>query len=154
MVCYLCTVILIEMAIIRFVNNNEDSIKKINMKLNHQKRQNYRFESPFHNKTVDILIVDGLIKKNWHFLTKFRTYRRNTIRYLHVSQGWFDSSVSLGEPGFEDRELQTDFRLLQKWFWFIALQPNSFPVIDNQSQVNFVLNKALDLQPNFTLLVH
>jgi dihydroorotase len=23
---------------------------------------------------------------------------------LHVSQGWFDSSVSLGEPGYEERE--------------------------------------------------
>jgi dihydroorotase len=23
---------------------------------------------------------------------------------LHVSQGWFDSSVSLGEPGYEERK--------------------------------------------------
>jgi dihydroorotase len=23
---------------------------------------------------------------------------------LHVSQGWFDSSVSLGEPGYEEEE--------------------------------------------------
>jgi dihydroorotase len=36
----------------------------------------------------------------------------------------------------------------------IALQPNSFPVIDNQSQVNFVLNKALGFATQLTLLVH
>jgi dihydroorotase len=50
------------------------------------------------------------------------------------------TAVSLG---FEDRELlQTDFRLLPKWFGD-RIATNSFPVIDNQSQVNFVLNKAL-----------
>jgi dihydroorotase len=60
------------------------------------------------------------------------------------------TAVSLGEPGFEDRELlQTDFRLLPKWFDRIAL--NSFPVIDNQSQVNFVLNKHLDFNPTLPI---
>jgi dihydroorotase len=58
------------------------------------------------------------------------------------------TAVSLG---FEDRELlQTDFRLLPKWFGD-RIATNSFPVIDNQSQVNFVLNKALGLQPIYPI---
>ena len=63
---------------------------------------------------------------------------------LHVSQGWFDSSVSLGEPGFEDRETIANglSTAAKSGFTAIALQPNSYPIIDNQSQVNFVLNKA------------
>lgn len=102
-------------------------------------------KSPFHNKTVDILIVDGFIKKMGTSLPN--PDKADEIQHdnLHVSQGWFDSSVSLGEPGFEDRETITNGLTVaaKSGFTAIALQPNSFPIIDNQSQVNFVLNKAL-----------
>ena len=102
-------------------------------------------KSPFHNKTVDILIVDGLIKKIGTSLPSLEHTNEIQLDNLHVSQGWFDSSVSLGEPGFEDREtIANGLQVAAKsGFTAIALQPNSFPVIDNQSQVNFVLNKAL-----------
>jgi dihydroorotase len=40
--------------------------------------------------------------------------------------------------------------LLQKCFTAIALQPNSFPIIDNQAQVNFVQNKRVEVLPNFS----
>ena len=102
-------------------------------------------KSPFHNKTVDILIVDGLIKKIATSLPSLEHTDEIQLDNLHVSQGWFDSSVSLGEPGFEDREtIANGLQVAAKsGFTAIALQPNSFPVIDNQSQVNFVMNKAL-----------
>ncbi|MFV8332600.1 dihydroorotase [Flavobacterium sp. XS1P32] len=102
-------------------------------------------KSPFHNKTVDILIVDGLIQKIGTSLPSLEHTDEIQLDNLHVSQGWFDSSVSLGEPGFEDREtIANGLQVAAKsGFTAIALQPNSFPVIDNQSQVNFVLNKAL-----------
>ncbi|MFM2370092.1 MAG: hypothetical protein RL619_2413 [Bacteroidota bacterium] len=101
-------------------------------------------KSPFHNKTVDILIVDGFIKKIGKSLPNLDKADEVKIDNLHVSQGWFDSSVSLGEPGFEDREtISNGLELAAKsGFTAIALQPNSFPIIDNQSQVNFVINKA------------
>jgi hypothetical protein len=44
-------------------SNNEDSIIKINMNLIIRNAKIIDSKSPFHNKTVDILIVDGLIKK-------------------------------------------------------------------------------------------
>ena len=59
-------------------------------------------ESPFHRQTKDILIEEGTI-----------TQIEDNIEYegkcvdlpnLHVSNGFFDSSVSFGEPGFEERE--------------------------------------------------
>jgi dihydroorotase len=55
-----------------------------------------------------------------------------------------DSSVSLGEPGYEDREtISNGLQVAAKsGFTAIALQPNSFPVIDNQSQIHFVKQKA------------
>ena len=100
-------------------------------------------KSPFHNQTVDLLIADGLIEKIGLSLPNDDA---EIVRFedLHVSQGWFDSSVSLGEPGYEDREtIENGLNVAAKsGFTAIGLQPNSFPVIDNQSQVNFVKNKA------------
>ncbi|HEU0124778.1 MAG TPA: dihydroorotase, partial [Flavobacterium sp.] len=99
-------------------------------------------KSPFHNQTVDLLIADGLIEKIGVSLPNDDA---EVVRFdnLHISQGWFDSSVSLGEPGYEDREtIANGLNVAAKsGFTAIALQPNSLPIIDNQSQVNFVKNK-------------
>jgi dihydroorotase len=101
-------------------------------------------QSPFHQKTADILIVDGFIKQIGSSLSNEENAEEVKLENLHVSQGWFDSSVSLGEPGFEDREtISNGLDVAAKsGFTAIALQPNSYPVIDNQSQINFVINKA------------
>jgi dihydroorotase len=101
-------------------------------------------KSPFHNQTVDLLIVDGFIKKIGTALPNTDNAEEVKLDNLHLSQGWFDSSVSLGEPGFEDREtIANGLDVASKsGFTAIALQPNSYPVIDNQAQVNFVKNKA------------
>ena len=103
-------------------------------------------ESPFHNKTMDILIVDGFIKKIGKSLPNTEKADEIKLENLHLSQGWFDSSVSLGEPGFEEREtIANGLNVAAKsGFTTIALQPNSYPIIDNQSQINFVINKAKD----------
>ena len=101
-------------------------------------------ESPFHNKTADILIVDGIIKKIGTSLPNPENATEIKLDNLHISQGWFDSSVSLGEPGFEDREtIANGLNVAAKsGFTAIALQPNSYPIIDNQSQINFVKSKG------------
>ncbi len=101
-------------------------------------------ESPFHNKTVDLLIVDGTIQKIGKSLSNLENADEIKLDNLHISQGWFDSSVSLGEPGFEDRETIANGLNVaaRSGFTGIALQPNSYPIIDNQSQINFVKTKA------------
>lgn len=102
-------------------------------------------KSAFHNKSLDVLIVDGFIKKIGSSLPNTDNATEVKLDNLHLSQGWFDSSVSLGEPGFEDREtIANGLNVAAKsGFTAIALQPNSYPIIDNQSQVNFVRNKAI-----------
>jgi dihydroorotase len=101
-------------------------------------------KSPFHNKTVDILIADGCILKIENKIVNPDNYQEIQLHNLHVSPGWFDSSVSLGEPGFEDREtIENGLKVAAKsGFTGIALQPNSYPIIDNQSQVHFVKSKG------------
>lgn len=102
-------------------------------------------KSPFHNQTMDILIQDGYIKQIGVALTTSGA-QEIQLPELQVSSGWFDSSLSLGEPGFEDREtISNGLNIAAKsGFTAIALQPNSHPIIDNQGQINFVLNKAKD----------
>ncbi|WP_310557695.1 dihydroorotase [Flavobacterium sp.] len=101
-------------------------------------------ESPFHNQTVDVLIVEGIIQKIGTSLPNTDNFHEVKLDNLHISQGWFDSSVSLGEPGFEDCEnIANGLNVAAKsGFTAIALQPNSNPIIDNQSQINFVKSKA------------
>ncbi|RZK09739.1 MAG: dihydroorotase [Flavobacterium sp.] len=101
-------------------------------------------KSPYNNQVVDIEIADGIIKKIGAKLKNIDKIEELKFDNLHVSQGWFDSSVSLGEPGFEDREtILHGLNVAGKsGFTGIALQPNSSPIIDNQSQVTFVKNRA------------
>lgn len=101
-------------------------------------------KSPFHLKTVDILIADGCINTIGTSLPNPDNSKEINRDNLHVSQGWFDSSVSLGEPGFEDRETISHGLQVaaQSGFTGIALQPNAFPIIDNQSQIHFVKSKG------------
>lgn len=100
--------------------------------------------NPLHNQVVDIQIANGMIEKMGSNLTPSSDYQEIKFDNLHVSTGWFDTSVSLGEPGFEDRETITNGLQVaaKSGFTGIALQPNSNPVIDNQSQIHFVKQKA------------
>ncbi|MVO10244.1 dihydroorotase [Flavobacterium sp. TP390] len=100
--------------------------------------------SSFHNQTVDIKIENGIITeiaKNIAIPEGATVVEKEN---LHVSPGWFDTSVSLGEPGYEDREtIAHGLQVAAKsGFTAIALQPNTTPVIDNQAQVKFVLERA------------
>ncbi len=101
-------------------------------------------KSAFDTKIVDILIEGDCISKIGVGLPNPDAIEELKLENLHLSQGWFDSSVSLGEPGFEDREtIANGLKVAGKsGFTAIALQPNSFPIIDNQSQILFVKNKA------------
>ena len=101
-------------------------------------------KSSFHNQTVDVKITNGTIEKIGSNLPNSDNVKEIKVDNLHISQGWFDTSVSLGEPGFEDREtIKNGLDVAAKsGFTGIALQPNSYPIIDNQSQVHFVQQKA------------
>ena len=101
-------------------------------------------KSPFHHQIVSLKINNGIIEEIGKSIDKDDNYKEIEVENLHVSQGWFDSSVSLGEPGFEDREtIANGLEVASKsGFTGIALQPNTFPILDNQSQINFVKQKA------------
>lgn len=103
-------------------------------------------KSPYHNEIADLKIEGGVITKIGKKLQNPDKLQEVSLENLHVSQGWFDSSVSLGEPGFEDRETISNGldTAGKSGFTAIAMQPNSFPILDNQSSISFVKRKAED----------
>lgn len=101
-------------------------------------------KSPFHTQIMDVEITDGIIKNIGENLKNNSDFREIALDDLHISSGWFDTSVCFGEPGYEDREtIANGLNVAAKsGFTGVALQPNSTPIIDNQSQINFVKTKA------------
>ena len=60
--------------------------------------------SAYHQQQKDILIVNGNITKIADTITPNSEDTVVSLKNLHISMGWFDTSVSFGEPGFEERE--------------------------------------------------
>ena len=100
--------------------------------------------SPFHNQIMDLKIENGTITQIEKEISTTPDFKVVEIPNLHISQGWMDSSVSFGEPGYEDREtIENGLKVAAKsGFTAVLLQPNSNPVLDNQAQVRFVLDRA------------
>ena len=101
-------------------------------------------KSDFHNETVDILIEKGRIAKISKRISNPNNYKEIKLDNLHVSQGWFDSSVSFGEPGYEEREtIEKGLKTAaQSGFTSVVLNANSNPVIDSYADITFVKSKA------------
>ncbi|MGB0255287.1 MAG: dihydroorotase [Flavobacteriaceae bacterium] len=112
--------------------------------------------SPHHQKTQDIYIENGVIKA----IGKSLSYPKATqvsVKGLHVSQGWFDSNVSFGEPGFEEREtIAHGLDVAAKsGFTHIAYNTNTLPKPDSRADITFLLKQAagsaVQLHPKLAL---
>ncbi|MBD0832642.1 dihydroorotase [Aestuariibaculum sediminum] len=101
-------------------------------------------QSEYHNKTQDVLIENGVITKIESNLKNPGNYQEISLDNLHISQGWFDSSVCFGEPGFEERDTITNGlkTAAASGFTAVAMNANTNPVIDCNSDVTFAKTKA------------
>lgn len=101
-------------------------------------------KSEFHNTTQDILVEDGTITQIANSIKNPKNYQEVRFENLHISQGWFDSSVSFGEPGFEERDtiLNGLKTAAASGFTTVAMNPHTNPVIDSNSDIVFVNSKA------------
>src|SRR5690606_40677119 len=100
--------------------------------------------SKYHNQVVDIKIEKGIITEIAKSIKTEKGFEVIEHDNLYVSEGWFDSSVSFGEPGFEEREtIKNGLQVAEKsGFTAVALNPNTNPVLDNQALINFAKQKA------------
>ena len=101
--------------------------------------------SSFHGNTLDILIRKGVIDK----IGKNISAPKATIishQNLCVSPGWFDSSVSFGEPGYEEREtLSHGLEVAAaSGFTHIAYNTNTNPLPISKADMSYLLRSATD----------
>lgn len=114
--------------------------------------------SPFHNQENDILIENGKLLKIEKNIVASDAQEISVLN-LHVSQGWFDSSVSFGEPGYEDREtIENGLSVAaQSGFTAVAVNANTNPVGDTKGIIRFIKSKssqhAVDLHPVAALTI-
>lgn len=117
-------------------------------------------QKELHLKKYDVSIRGGHIEKIGSAIEPGPDTQIIEFEDLHISKGWFDSSVSFGEPGFEDREtIENGLRTASKsGFTDIVLNPNVHPVPDSSSDIIFLKNAAKNqltgLYPLGTLTMH
>lgn len=98
---------------------------------------------PHNNKVVDILVSKGRIEK---IGSRIPAGKAMVVRSknLHVSLGWFDTSVHLREPGHEFKEtVQTGLDAAAAGgFTAICSLPSTSPFTDTNTAIEFLRGKA------------
>ncbi len=117
-------------------------------------------KSDFHNKKVDILVEKDVISNIANRIKNPDKYKEISFDNLHISQGWFDSSVNFGEPGYEEREIIVNGlkTAARSGFTSVAVNANTNPIISTNTDVSFLKSKAehhaVDLYPIGALTKH
>lgn len=97
-------------------------------------------DKELHLKKRDILIKNGVIEKIAAKIDPESRTKTIDKKDFHISLGWFDSSVSFGEPGFEERETIANglMTAAKSGFTDIVLNPNTYPVPDTNPDIVFL----------------
>ena len=103
-----------------------------------------------HLKKRDILIKNGVIEAIETSIEPVGKTKVIDIKNLHVSIGWFDSGVSFGEPGYEERETIENGLLTaaKSGFTDVILNTCSHPTPDSSSDIVYLKNAAKDQLTN------
>ncbi len=105
--------------------------------------------SPFNGLKKDIFIQDGIIQS---IADDISSSADQTIEQdgLHISIGWMDSYSNFCDPGYEYKEtLETGAKAAATGgFTDVLVLPNSKPVVDNKSQVEYIVHKSKELVVN------
>ncbi|MDG1337228.1 MAG: dihydroorotase [Flavobacteriaceae bacterium] len=94
-------------------------------------------------KQKDILVKDGVIVDIADSIDS-KSKLVLDFKNLHVSRGWMDTSVSFGEPGYEERESISNGlnTAASSGFTSILLNPDCNPLVDSHSAVEFLKKKS------------
>ena len=99
--------------------------------------------SPYNGKTMDVLVKRGKIQSIGKKI-EAEGIKTVSIKGAHLSPGWLDIGTQIGEPGFEYREDIESISQVAMSGGYTALAPfpNLHPVVDSQSLITFITNKA------------
>ncbi|MFZ9719107.1 MAG: dihydroorotase, partial [Chitinophagaceae bacterium] len=102
--------------------------------------------SPFHHRTMDVLIKYGVIEQVAARI-KEKADQEIVLPGIHISPGWMDVFAHFCDPGLEQKEtIETGAAAAAAGgFTEVMLVPNTQPVIGGKAQVNYLLQKAESL---------
>lgn len=98
----------------------------------------------FHNKSVDILIEKGIIKKIASLIKTKKGISSYDGSGQCISVGWFDMKANFCDPGYEYKEdLVSGMKAsAQGGFTGVAIMPSTKPVLQTKSDIEYVINKT------------
>ncbi|PQB04488.1 dihydroorotase [Aureitalea marina] len=99
--------------------------------------------SKHHLKKRDLLIENGKISRIAAQI-KDDQIKQLKLDNLHISPGWFDPSVSFGEPGYEERETIANGLNVAAWSGFttVGINTNTNPIPDTKSGIEYIKTKG------------
>jgi dihydroorotase len=104
------------------------------------------YQSAFHNKKCDVLINNGIIddiqlSSKKAFPTSLKSF---DCKGAFVSAGFADMRAALREPGFEFKEdlVSASKAAVAGGYTIVACLPNTEPVLQHKSDIEFVYRKA------------
>ncbi|NVK27727.1 MAG: dihydroorotase [Flavobacteriia bacterium] len=106
--------------------------------------------SPYNGQTVDIRIVDEQIIAIGEALEAEKGEEEVNLEGLSVSPGWVEMHSDFADPGQEEREtLQSgSMAALRGGFSTVCLTPNTAPIIQSKSDIEYIYAKGQVLPVN------
>jgi dihydroorotase len=106
-------------------------------------------KSPHHGSINDILIENGFIKSILPSINESADLKIEH-KNLHISTGWVDIFSNFCDPGYEYKEsLQTGAEAAAAGgYTDVFVIPNTRPVIDTKSQIEYIIQKSKGLGIN------
>ena len=105
--------------------------------------------SPFNSQSADILIENGIVKNIGKKLS-VKADKEISIDGLCISPGWVDMFANFADPGYEYKEsIESGCKAAAAGgFTDVLVIPNTKPVIDTKSQVEYIVQKSKSLAVN------
>ena len=96
--------------------------------------------SSYNGQSKDILIEDGVITRIDNEIID-DSAQVITNEGMHISEGWMDCFANFCDPGYEFKETLQSGALAAAagGFTTVMVIPNTFPVVDNKSQVEYIV---------------
>src|SRR5215831_14062526 len=101
--------------------------------------------SPYNGSVKDILITNGIIEKIGDSISD--ADEEIQFENVFVSQGWIDIFSNFDDPGYEFKEtLETGAEAATAGgYTQVFTLPNTNPVVQNKSQVEYIVQKSKSL---------
>lgn len=101
-------------------------------------------QSPYHGKTLDILIERGVITQIKKNIVPEKGIKTISEEGLCVSAGWLDMQANFCDPGYEHKEtLDNGLKTAAKGgFTGVCVMSGTNPPLHNKAQIEYVLNRA------------